>query len=90
MGQRTTAELLKPGEHLVCFEPYHMSGLWGVLIAPSAESIRVKYPELEIFGSLPEWLDEAELAQMQGTPLWLDDEPPQGLLHALVASREHG
>jgi hypothetical protein len=65
-----------------------VSGLWGVLIAPSTDSIQAKYPELAIVESLPTWLEEAELARMRETPLWLDDEPPQGLLRALVADRE--
>jgi hypothetical protein len=33
-------------------------------------------------------MDEAELARMRETPLWLDEDPPQGLLRALVADRE--
>ena len=33
-------------------------------------------------------MDEAELARMRETPLWLDEDPPQGLLRALVAVRE--
>jgi len=33
-------------------------------------------------------MDEAELARMRETHLWLDEDPPQGLLRALVADRE--
>ena len=33
-------------------------------------------------------MDEAELARMRETPPWLDEDPPQGLLRALVADRE--
>jgi catechol 2,3-dioxygenase-like lactoylglutathione lyase family enzyme len=33
-------------------------------------------------------MDEAELARMRETPLWLDEDPPQGLVRALVADRE--
>ena len=87
MTERAVAALLKPGEYLVCYELPRMSGLWGVLIAPSMTSIQIKYPELTIVDSLPPWMDEAELARMRETPLWLDD-PPHGLLHALVADRE--
>jgi hypothetical protein len=65
-----------------------MSGLWGVLIAPSMESIRFKYPELAIVDSFPRWMGLEELTRMREMPLWLDDDPPQGLLHALVADRE--
>jgi hypothetical protein len=41
-----------------------------------------------IVDSPPTWMDEAELARMRETPLWLDEDPPQGLLRALVADRE--
>jgi hypothetical protein len=88
VNERTVAALLKPGEYLVCYDMPQMSGLWGVLIAPSLASIQVKYPELSVAESLPPWMDEARLAKMRETPLWLDDEPPQGLLRALVADRE--
>jgi hypothetical protein len=88
VSERAVAELLRSGEHLVCYDMPRMSGLWGVLIASSSESIQTKYPELKIVESLPTWMDEAELATMRKTPLWLDDEPPQGLLRALVANRE--
>ncbi len=87
MRQRTVAGLLQPGEYLVCYDMQRMSGLWGVLIAPSMASIRAKYPELVIVDTLPAWMDMAELARMRETPLWLD-HPPQGLLHVLVADRE--
>jgi hypothetical protein len=60
----------------------------GRLIAPSEAAIRAKYPDLMIADSLPKWMDEAELATTRETPRWLDDEPPQGLLRALVADRE--
>ena len=88
MSERAISELLQPGEYLVCYELPRMSGLWGVLIAPSVASIQAKYPELSIAVSLPAWMDEAELARKRETPLWLDDDPPQGLLHALVADRK--
>jgi hypothetical protein len=44
--------------------------------------------QLLIVDSPPTWMDEAELARMRETPLWLDEDPPQGLLRALVADRE--
>jgi hypothetical protein len=84
---RGLASLLTPGEYLVCYDLPRMSGLWGVLIAPSVEAIRATYPELMIADSLPGWMDEDEVVRMRETPLWLDDEPPQGLLRALVADR---
>lgn len=86
MTQRALADLLRAGEFLVCYD-YGTGGLWGVLIAPTGAAINAKYPELLITNSLPKWMDENELATRRETPLWLDDEPPQGLLRALVADR---
>lgn len=86
MTGRLLTDLLSPGEHLVCYD-YGMGGLWGVLIAPSEDAIRATYPELLIATSLPKWMDESVLAEKREAPLWLDDEPPEGLLHALIADR---
>jgi hypothetical protein len=88
MSERAVAGLLKPDEYLVCYDLHKIGCLWGVLIAPSTEAIQVKYPELTIFASMPTWMEDAELAEMRETPLWLDEDPPQGLLHVLVATRE--
>jgi len=85
---KRVAELLKPDEYLVCYDMPRMSGLWGVLIAPSMSSIRARYPELTIVDSLPPWMDETELATMRKEPLRVEDDPPQGLLRALVADRQ--
>lgn len=79
--------LLRTGEFLVCYD-YGMGGLWGVLIAPSAAAITDKFPELFIADAIPSWMTTADLEQHRQAPLWLDDEPPQGLLKAVVANRE--
>jgi hypothetical protein len=85
--ERGLSGLLKPGEYLVCYELSRMSGLRGVLIAPSFGAIRDKFPELVIADVLPAWMSQEDLAQKRETPLWLDDEPPHGLLDALMADR---
>src|SRR3954454_16464482 len=96
MSERAVSELLGPGEYLVCYDLPRISGLWGVLIAPSLESNEMKYPELAIVASLSTWMDGANLARMRETPLWLDDDPPQGLLpvdthaHAAIRATGHG
>lgn len=87
MSGRGLSALLKAGEFLICYD-YGTGGLWGILVAPSAAAIGAKYPELVIVYSLPEWMDEAQLATMRETPLWRDEEPRQGLLRALVADRQ--
>jgi len=89
MVERAVADLLEAGEYLVCYEMPRMSGLWGVLVAPSASSIRELYPELTIVDSLPGWMTEAEVTSMRSTRLDLEDDQPKGLLRALIADREH-
>jgi hypothetical protein len=71
---------------LVCYD-YGMRGLWGVLMAPSDVAIKVKYPELVIANGPPPWMSREQFHGMEEEPLWLDDDPPQGLLAALVSDR---
>lgn len=72
---------------LVCYD-YGTGGLWGVLMAPSETAIKAKYPELGIIEEPPGWMSRERFRDLSEDPLWLDDEPPQGLLKALVADRE--
>jgi len=81
------SDLLRPGEFLVAYD-YGQGGLWGVLIAPSATAITTRYPELAVVETLPPWMTPADLEHWRETPLWLDDEPPQGLLKAVLAARD--
>lgn len=59
-------------------------GVWGYVLAPSAEAIRERFPELEVFSEEPEWLTDAE-------PDIEDLDEPQrlGLLGAMLAQREN-
>lgn len=85
--QDDLSAVLRDGEFLVAYD-YGMGGLWVVLIAPSEEAIRAKFPELGIAKTRPKWMDEAALQTKRETPLWLDDDPPRGLLGVLVNDRE--
>ena len=73
-------------EFLVCYD-YGTGGLWGILIAPSEDAIRAKYPELSIADKRPRWMDDERLDRLHAEPLRLEDEPT-GLLTALVADRD--
>ena len=88
MTERGLSGLLQPGEYLVCYDMPRMSGLWGVLIAPSVDAIRAKFPELSIADALPQWMSHEDLTRWPESPLWLEDEPPQGLLHVIMADRQ--
>ena len=85
MSNEETSEPVD-AEFLVCYD-YGTGGLWGVLLAPSEAAIQQRYPELLVVDEPPPWLTEEDLGKMRGDPLWLDGEPPQGLLAALVADR---
>ena len=71
---------------LVCHD-YGMGGLWGVLMAPSVAAIKARYPELHIAAEPPAWMSREAFQALREEALWLDDEPPQGLLRALVSDR---
>jgi hypothetical protein len=71
---------------LVCYD-YGMGGLWGVLMAPSVAIIKLKYPELHVPDEPPAWMSQETFHALREDPLWLDDEPPQGLLRALLTDR---
>jgi hypothetical protein len=73
-------------EFLVCYD-YGNGGLWGILITPSEDAIRAKYPELAIVEERPRWMDDETLDRFHAEPLRLEDEPT-GLLTALVADRD--
>jgi hypothetical protein len=72
-------------EFLVAYD-YGMGGLWAVLMAPSQKAIEAKYPELAVVPKRPPWMDDERYEKLRSEPLWLDD-PPAGILNALVADR---
>lgn len=65
---------------------YGIGGLWAVLMAPSPEAIRAKYPELGVAPERPTWMNDEHYEKLRGVRLWLDD-PPAGILVTLVADR---
>ena len=70
-------------EFLVCYD-YGMGGLWGILIAESAAAITAEYPELVLVHERPTWMTDERYADLRGAPLWLGDDPPQGLDRKIV------
>jgi hypothetical protein len=72
--------------YLVAYD-YGIGALWAVVIAPSPEAIVEKYSELKVVPERPQWMDEERYQQLLSERLWLDDEPPQGMLRAVVADR---
>ena len=57
-------------------------------MAPSREALRETYPELGIADEPPAWMTPETFQSLRAEPLWLDDEPPQGLLGVLLSDRD--
>jgi hypothetical protein len=70
-------ELRVDREFLVAYD-YGMGGLWGILMAPSAQAISARYPELIVVAERPEWMDDERYERLRGEPLWLDDDHQRG------------
>lgn len=73
------------GEFLVAYD-YGMGGLWAVVIAPSADAITARYPEVAVVEERPHWMSD-EYERERSQPLWLDEDVPSGLFHVVVAER---
>jgi hypothetical protein len=72
-------------EYLIAYD-YGMGGLWAIMIAPSKEAVHKAYPELSVVTRNPAWMTKEHFEKLRSEPLWLDD-PPSGLLLALLADR---
>jgi len=72
---------------LVAYD-YSMGGLWGVLLARSAEEITTIYPELGVAAERPAWMSDETYERLVDDPYDIDGAP-RGLLDALLADRHH-
>ena len=70
---------------LVCHD-YGMGGVWGYVVAPSAEAIRKRFPELRVFTEGPGWFTDESRDGLGVEDL--DEPQPDELLGALLAQRE--
>ena len=64
---------------------YGQGGLWVIIRAESAEHVRRKYPQLQVFEGTPPMLDDAALASIRGRGVHDIDDPPSGWLADLAA-----
>lgn len=70
---------------LVAYD-YGMGGLWGVILARSADEIRAVYPELAVVDAQPAWMEDEELRGLEEAPYDIDGAP-WGILNAVLADR---
>jgi hypothetical protein len=66
---------------------YGMGGIWMYITAQRAGDITEAYPELEVFGEPPSFLDQAELGQIERDESYDLEEPPRGYLKGLLDRR---
>jgi len=73
---------------LTCYD-YGMGGIWLLLDAPSHEVAQRAYPNLIVFETRPDWMDEKNEAEYRANCerigyRWNVEEPPTGWLKNLV------
>jgi hypothetical protein len=69
----------------LCAYDYGMGGVWGYVLAPSADAIRERFPELTVFTEAPEWFTDESRDGLGVEDL---DEPRRlGLLGVTLESR---
>jgi hypothetical protein len=66
---------------------YGTGGLWGVMLARSADEIRSTYPELGVADVRPKWMSRERYEELAANPYDIDGAP-WGLLNALLADRQ--
>jgi hypothetical protein len=72
--------------YLVVYD-YGQGGLWGYVLAESADDIERRYPDVRVIEEAPAWLD----AELQAKLLAREediDKPGVGLLGTLLAAQE--
>jgi len=66
-------------EFLVLYD-YGQGGLWAIIRADTAQQIRDRYPQLQVFEKRPSFLSADMLADLQRKPAADIDDPPTGWL----------
>ena len=75
-------------KYLVAYD-YGMGGLWGYLWARSPEEIAERYPELKIVHTVPLWMTAKTMNRLEERSTYYIDEPPTGMMLAVVNDRSH-
>ena len=65
---------------------YGTGGIWRYLTARSRQQIESKYPELRVFDSVPDWMDESLKAELMSCQIDIDD-PECELFNAILNNR---
>lgn len=76
-------------EFLVLYD-YGQGGLWACIRADTAQQIRDRHPQLQVFEETPSFLSADMLADLQRKPAVDIDDPPTGWLADLEPSPGQG
>lgn len=74
-------------EFLVCYD-YGMGGLWGILMARTADEVSDAYPELVVVSERPKWMTDEDYEALRDRELHDIDGAPWGILNAVLADRD--
>lgn len=69
---------------------YGQGGLWAIIHADSAEQIRARYPQLQVFGDPPRSLDAAVMESIRRQGARDIDDPPTDWMADLPQPAEGG
>jgi len=69
---------------------YGQGGLWAYVQADSAEAIKRRFPELEVFRRAPDWMTPAVQEELRKSQSYDLDEEPRGLLERILRARTGG
>lgn len=77
---------------LTCYD-YGMGDIWLLLDAPTYHAAQLAYPDLIVFETRPEWMDDEKEAEYRTNCERLDyrwnvEEPPTGWLKNYVESEQ--
>jgi len=65
---------------------YGQGGRWALVLAESAEEIRIRFPELEVVNERPGWMTDDYYPRLEGRIYDIDQ--PTGLLADILKSRK--
>jgi len=72
---------------LTCYD-YGTGGIWRYIIANSKQQILTKYPELEIADSIPKWMNQDLINQINDLTISIEDND-NDFFNAIVAERKN-
>jgi hypothetical protein len=66
---------------------YGMGGIWGYVLASSADEIARRYPEVEVVEQEPRWISDADRAEFKRRVEDIDEPKPLSVLGAVLEAR---